>query len=90
MHISLTLIEKMVIGDFVLERILAFAGNYEGGHEDDIILGTNVINNWEMIISKKKHTFQFREDPPDNLPNKTNIYQNYFDKEGNYICVQYG
>jgi hypothetical protein len=78
-------IDKIMIGGFVLERVLAFAGNYKGGQEDDIILGTNVINNWEMIISKKEHKFQFREDPPDSLPNKTNIYQNYFNKEGNQI-----
>lgn len=81
-------IDKIMIGDFVLERVVAFAGKYKGSQEDDIILGTNVINNWEMLISKKKHTLQFREDPPDSLPNKTNIYQNYFNKEGNYICVQ--
>jgi hypothetical protein len=81
-------IEKMMIGDFVLERVIAFAGDYKGSHKDDIILGTNVVNNWEMIISKKKHMFQFCEDPPDSLPNKTNIYQNYFNKDGNYICVQ--
>jgi len=81
-------IDKIMIGDLVIERVIAFAGNYKGSHEDNIILGTNVINNWEMIISKKKHTFQFREDPPDSLPNKTNIYQNYFNKEGNYIYVQ--
>jgi len=81
-------IEKILIGDITLERVIAFAGDYKGGHEDDIILGTNVINNWEMIISKKNHTFQFKEEPPDSLPNKINIYQNYFNKEGNYICVQ--
>jgi len=81
-------IEKIMICDFVLERVLAFAGDYKGGYEDDIILGTNVINNWEMIISKKNNSFQFREDPPDSLPNKTYIYQNYFNREGNYICIQ--
>jgi hypothetical protein len=81
-------IDKIMIGDFVLERVVAFAGKYKGRQEDDIILGTNVINNWEMIISKKEHTFQFREDPPDSLPNKTNIYQNYFNKEGKYVYVQ--
>ena len=48
----------------------------------------SIYNIWEMIISKKSHTFQFREDPPENLPNKINIYQNYFNREGNYICVQ--
>jgi len=81
-------IDKIMIGDLVLERVIAFAGKYKGRQEYDIILGTNVINNWEMNISKKKHMFQFREDPPDSLPNKTNIYQNYFNKEGNYIYVQ--
>ena len=81
-------IDKIIISDFVLERVIAFAGDYKGGHENDIILGTNVINNWEMIISRKAHTFRFREDPPDSLPNKTHIHQNYFNKEGKYICVQ--
>ena len=81
-------IDKIVIGDYTLERVVVFAGDYKGGHEFNIILGTNVINNWEMIISRKSHTFQFREDPPYNLPNKTHIYQNYFNKEGSYICIQ--
>jgi hypothetical protein len=81
-------IEKIKIDDFILERVIAFAGEYKGGHEDDIILGTNVINNWEMIISKKAHFFQFRENPPENIPNKVNIYQNYFNRKGDYICVQ--
>jgi len=81
-------IEKIMIGDLCLEKIVAFAGDYKGGYEDDIILGTNVINNWEMIINKKENTFKFREDPPVNLPNKKNIYQNYFNKEGNNLCIQ--
>jgi hypothetical protein len=81
-------IEKIMIGDFLLERVIAFAGDYKGSHEGDIILGTNVINNWEITICKKEHSFKFCEKPPDDLPNKTNIYQNYFNKDGNYICVQ--
>ncbi|GBU22104.1 hypothetical protein R80B4_02009 [Fibrobacteres bacterium R8-0-B4] len=81
-------IDKLQIGSFLLERIIAFAGEYPGEYEDDIILGANVINNWEMLINKRAHKFQFREDPPDSLPNKTHIYQNYFNKAGNYVCVQ--
>ena len=81
-------IDKLKIGDLCLERVVAFAGDYKGGHEDDIILGTNVINNWEMTISKKSYTFKFCEDPPDNIPNKKYMYQNYFNREGNYICIQ--
>jgi hypothetical protein len=81
-------ISKITIEDFTLERVLAFAGNYPGEYEDDIILGTNVMNNWEMIINKEAHSFKFRENPPKNLPNKTNIYQNYFDITGNYQYIQ--
>ncbi|MCL2219638.1 MAG: aspartyl protease family protein [Chitinispirillia bacterium] len=81
-------IDKMMIGNVLLKRVVAFAGNYSGDYEDDIILGANVINNWEMIISKKTHTFRFREDPPENLPNKTHIYQNFFSKTGSYVCIQ--
>ena len=81
-------IDKVMINDFMLERVVAFAGEYKGNHEDDIILGTNVMNNWEMIINKNDNTFQFRENPPQGIPNKTHIYQNYFNKKGHYICTQ--
>ncbi|GBU22637.1 hypothetical protein R80B4_02548 [Fibrobacteres bacterium R8-0-B4] len=81
-------INKMTIGGFLLERVVAFAGEYPGEYEDDIILGANVINNWEMLINKRAHTFQFREDPPESLPNKAYIYQNYFNRAGNYIGAQ--
>jgi len=81
-------IDKMMIGDIVLERIVAFAGEYSGDYCEDIILGANVMNNWEMIINKRAHTFQFREDPPENLPNRTYIYQNYFNRAGDYIGAQ--
>jgi hypothetical protein len=33
-------IDKIMIADVVLERVVAFAGDHKGGHEDDIILGT--------------------------------------------------
>lgn len=81
-------IEKIKIGDVVLERVVAFAADYGGDFASDIILGTNVMNNWRMTIDKKANTFQFCENPLDDLPNKKYIYQNYFDKTGNYVCIQ--
>jgi hypothetical protein len=81
-------IDNIVVGNIVLERVLAFAGDYPGEYESDILLGTNVMNNWEMIVHKKTNRFEFREDPPDDLPNKTYIYQNYFDMTGNYVYIQ--
>jgi hypothetical protein len=83
------LINKIMIKDVALERVFAFAANFSGELDsDDILLGTNVMNNWEMLINKKSHIFKFREDPPEDLPNKVHIYQNYFDKDGNYVYVQ--
>ena len=69
----------------MLPRYLAERSGHSLGFKMTYSIGGNI---WEMIISKKAHSFQFREDPPENLPNKTNIYQNYFNRDGNYICVQ--
>jgi hypothetical protein len=82
------LINKLMIKDITLERVLAFAADFTGELESDILLGANVMNNWEMVIHKKSNIFKFREDPPADVPNKVNIYQNYFDKDGNYVYVQ--
>jgi hypothetical protein len=82
------LIGKIMIKDIALERVLAFAADFSGELESDILLGTNVMNNWEMIINKTSNIFKFRENLSEDLPNKTNIYQNYFDKDGNYVYVQ--
>jgi len=81
-------IDKLMIGDVVLERIVAFASMLGGGFEHEILLGTNVLNNWEMTIHKKTHTLKFREDPPDDIPNREHLYQNYFDSTGSYVHVQ--
>jgi hypothetical protein len=82
------LIHKIMIKDITLERVLAFSADFSGELENDILLGTNVMNNWEMVIHKKSNIFKFREDSPEDLPNKVHIYQNYFDKDGNYVYVQ--
>jgi len=81
-------IDKLMIGDVVLERVVAFASEFGGGLGDEILLGTNVLNNWDMTIHKKTHTFKFREDPPDDIPNRERLYQNYFDSAGNYVHIQ--
>jgi len=81
-------IDRIIIKNVVLERVVAFAAEFTGELENNILIGTNVMNNWEMIIHKKLHVFRFRENPPEDLPNKVYIYQNYFDNSGNYVCVQ--
>jgi hypothetical protein len=81
-------INKIMIKDIVLERVLAFAADFTGELHSNILIGTNVMNNWEMVIHKKSNIFKFREDAPEDLPNRIHIYQNYFDKDGNYVYAQ--
>jgi len=81
-------IEKIKLKDFAIERVVAFAADYSGEFASDILIGTNVMNNWKMTIDRKANLFSFSENPPDDLPNKTHIYQNFFDTKGNYVFAQ--
>lgn len=81
-------IEKIMLGNFAIERVTAFAGDYTGEFSSNILIGTNVMNNWDFSVSRKSNLFKFYENPPDDLPNKKHIYQNFFDKQGNYVYVQ--
>ena len=81
-------IDKILFKDFAIERVIAFAADYTGEFSSNILIGTNIMNNWKMTFDRKANLFQFSENPPDDIPNKVNIYQNYFDSAGNYIYVQ--
>ena len=81
-------IEKIKLKDFVIEHVIAFAAAYTGEFSSNILIGTNIMNNWKMTFDRKANIFQFAENPPDDIPNKVNIYQNYFDSTGNYIYAQ--
>ena len=81
-------IEKIMLKDFAIERVVAFAADYTGEFSSDILIGTNVMNNWKMTIDRKANLFSFSENPPDDLPNKEHIYQNFFDTKGNYVLAQ--
>ena len=81
-------IEKIMLKDYAIERVVAFAADYTGEFASDILIGTNVMNNWKMTFDRKANLFTFSENPPDDLPNKTHIYQNFFDTKGNYVLAQ--
>ena len=81
-------IEKIMLKDFAIERVIVFAADYSGEFASDILIGTNVMNNWKMTFDRKANLFQFSENPPDDLPNKKHIYQNFFDTKGNYVLAQ--
>lgn len=83
-------IKRIMLGDFAIENVVAFAADYTGEFSSNILIGTNVMNNWEFKIKRKNNLFQFIEDPPEDLPNKKKIYQNFFDDKGNYVLLQEG
>ena len=81
-------IEKIKLKDFIIERVIAFAAAYTGEFSSNILIGTNIMNNWKMTFDRKANLFKFTENTPDDIPNKVNIYQNYFDSTGNYVYAQ--
>ena len=81
------IIHKVTLGDFEMMRAFAMAYPFKDWLTGHIILGANVLNNWEFTTSRTKNTIRFSEDVPLDAPNKKYPYQNYFTK-GEYVAVQ--
>jgi hypothetical protein len=81
------ILHKLSVGDFEMTRVFTLAYPFTDWLTRHIILGTNVLNNWEFTTSRKNNTIKFIENIPDDAPNKEHPYQNYFLK-GEYIAVQ--
>ena len=81
------IIDSMTFGNFSMSRVFALAYPFEGWLMRNIILGTNVINNWDFTISRTNDILQFSEKFPPDVPFKKYPYLNYF-KGGNYVATQ--
>ena len=76
---------------FSISNIVVQAIKFDIQNElyDSILLGLNILNNWDYRIRRTKNIFSVEEDPPSFIPNKEDIYRNYFDlKTGEYILFQ--
>lgn len=75
------------IGGKRMKNVFALAYPFEDWLRGHILLGLNVMNNWEYTISRAKNTMNFVEEIPPEAPNQKNPYQNYF-KDKKYVALQ--
>jgi len=80
-------IHKIAFGDFEMSRVFAMAYPFDDWLMRHIILGTNVLNNWDFTISRSDNSIKLCQRIPEDAPNKEYPYQNYF-KGGEYVAVQ--
>jgi len=81
------ILPKVALGDFEMLRVFALAFPFKDWLARHIILGANVLNNWDFITSRTDNVIRFSERIPPDAPNKEHPYQNYF-MNGAYVAVQ--
>ena len=81
------IIHKVTLGNFEMKRVFAMAFPFKDWLMRHIILGANVLNNWEFVLSKANNVVKLSERVPHDAPNKKHPYQNYFIK-GEYVAIQ--
>ena len=81
------ILHKVSLGNFEMTRVFALAFPFKDWLVRHIILGANVLNNWDFMTSKTNNCIRFSESIPPGAPNKENPYQNYF-RSGEYVAVQ--
>lgn len=82
------ILPKVEFGDFEISRMFALAFPFKDWLTGHIILGANVLNNWDFTVSRTKNMIRFNEEIPTDTPNKEYPYQNYF-IGGEYVAIQY-
>ena len=81
------IIPKIIIGNFEMIKMFALAFSFSDWLTRHVILGANVLNNWDFTTSRTDNIIEFSERIPPDAPNKKNPYQNYF-RNGEYVAVQ--
>jgi hypothetical protein len=81
------IIHNIKLGNFNMTRVFALAYPFKDWLVRHIIIGTNVLNNWDFLTSRMDNTIRFTERIPHDVPNKKYPYQNYF-INGEYVAIQ--
>jgi hypothetical protein len=86
---TLFVLHEFVIGGMAMSDVLVQAYKFPEGNsfKDMIILGTNIINNWDFTISGAPRRLTVKENIRD-VPNSAHPYRNYFDGAGKYVNTQ--
>ena len=85
---NLCILEKIQIGGYVLEKVLAIAIPFSGELKDHVLLGANVINNWKMTLSRKHNRLDVTEDFCDVAARLEYPYRYCYNNKGGIIAFQ--
>ena len=85
---NLCIINKINIGGYVLEKVVALAVPFDGELKDHILLGANVTNNWKFTLSRFENQLDAIEQFSAVAANREYPYRYYFDNKGNTIAFQ--
>ena len=56
---TLYLFEDISFGNLKITKMVAFAADYKGNIEDRVLLGLNVVNNLEILLSRHRKSIDF-------------------------------
>ncbi|MCL1997674.1 MAG: retroviral-like aspartic protease family protein [Turicibacter sp.] len=84
----LYIIQKMRIGGVILEKVAAFAVPFDGELKDHILLGANVMNNWNFNVSRLNNRLSAVEEFSAAAVARQYPYRYAFDNKGQVIALQ--
>ena len=85
---NICVLNKLRIGEHVLEKVVALAIPFEGELKDHILLGANVTNNWEFTLSRMKNTMDATEQFSETAQKREYPYRYCFDNKGRVMAFQ--
>ena len=77
------LLDEIKYGEYAGHGLIITGSKAKG----EMVLGANVLNNWDFATSRTDNVIRFTERIPPDAPNRKHPYQNYF-TGGEYVAVQ--
>jgi hypothetical protein len=85
---NICILDKISIGGHILENVVALAVPFEGELQDHILLGANVTNNWELVLSRKRNIMEAKEELSDETMKRKFPYQYCYNNKGQVMALQ--
>ena len=82
------IINKIKIGDRIIEKIAALVVPFDGELKDHILLGANVTNNWEFTISRLNNRLTATEQFSESALAREYPYRYFFNNKGRIVALQ--
>ena len=85
---NICIIDKINIGGYTLEKVIALAVPFEGELKDHILLGANVTNNWDFSLSRKRNIMEAKEELSDEAAKREFPYKYCYNNKGQVMALQ--